>query len=330
MIALSANFAPAKAVQHVPSEMPELRRIGIGDLAGLQERLLSVSPREDSYSQSAAYYAMTGRKGLWLYSVDDTFMVMAAHPNRADHLLLFPPMGKDPSALLEQVIRDERITAGQVQLARFGASEQLLLTWAQAAGHFRVAPEEHLDWTYPVHTLSTHFVAAHEGKRFRDFRKGILRADRDGLSARLIETAQDRATVGALVTQWARHNAHEGYSTSDLTAPTRTILAQMETSRRPLHGLIIERNSHPAGFITWEETDLANSVANSLCNVTIAGHGATEFSYKAMAEVLARRGFDKVCIGGSETAGLDQFKRKMNPVASTPLKSAYICRELHL
>ncbi len=130
MIALSSSFVPDKAVQHVPSDIPELRRIGMGDLAGLQERLLSVSPREDSYSQSAAYYAMTGRNGLWLYSTDDTFMVMAAHPNRADHLLLFPPLGKDPAALLEQATRDERITAGQVQLARFGAPEQLLLTWA--------------------------------------------------------------------------------------------------------------------------------------------------------------------------------------------------------
>jgi len=326
MIALSTGFTPNNIVQHVPSEMPELRSIGIGDLAGLQKRLLDVSPREDSYSQSAAYYAMTGRKGLWLYSTDDTFMVMAAHPNRADHLLLFPPMGKEPAALLEQAIHDERITARQIQFARFGASEQLLLTWAQAAGHVRSAPEEHLDWVYPVHTLSTHFVAAHQGKRFRDFRKGILRAERDGLSARLIETAQDRATVGVLVNQWARRSSHEGYSTSDLTAPTRTILAQMETSRRPLHGLIIERNSNPAGFITWEETDPANNVANSMCNVTTIGHGASEFSYKAMAEVLAARGFDKVCIGGSESAGLDQFKRKMNPVVSTPLKSAYICR----
>ena len=306
--------------------MPELHRIGIGDLAGLQDHLLSVPPRADSYSQSAAYYAMTGRKGLWLYRRDDTFMVMAAHPNRDNHLVAFPPMGKDPAALLKQAMGDARFIAKHIQFARLGQREQLLVSWARAAGSLRVVPEEHLDWAYPVHTLSTHFVAAHAGKRFRDFRKGILRGDRAGLSARLIETAQDRAAVGSLVEHWARHSAHEGYAIPDLIAPTRTILAQMETSRRPLHGLIIDRGGDPAGFITWEETDPAHKVANALCNVTITGQGASECSYKAMAEVLAKRGFDRVCIGGSESPGLDQFKRKMNPVLSTPLNSAYLCR----
>ncbi len=86
---------------------PSLLRLTHDDLAALQAMLDSVSERSDPYSQSVSYYAMSGRKGLWLYASDNTFMLIAAHPNRNNHLLAFPPLGKEPAYLLGQIVRDK-------------------------------------------------------------------------------------------------------------------------------------------------------------------------------------------------------------------------------
>lgn len=325
MIAPMLNTAIENRQEFIDSSRPVLQRLTINNLVALQERLLSVSKRSDSYSQSASYYAMTGRKGLWLYSTDDTFMVIAAHPNSDDHLLLFPPMGKEPANLLNQVVRDNRIFAEHIQLARMGGQDQLLLAWAEASGKFKTAPEELLDWKYPVHTISTQVLVERAGGKFREFRKGILRSQRDGLSAKPIQSPTDRASVLALVNAWAKNTVHEDYSKDDLVAPTRTIIDLMEKTNLPLHGLVVHKEEKPVGFMVWEETDPEAGVANSMCGMGVEGKGISEFIYLSMAEILAGRGFDYVCDGGSETEGLDQFKRKMNPVKSVPLQSAFSC-----
>lgn len=306
---------------------PSLRPVGDDDLLALQKILSARSLRADSYSQSASYYAMTGREGLWLYSTDDTFMLIAAHPNSDNHLLLFPPMGKEPASLLNQIVRDERIFTGEgqpvCQLARMSGQDQLLLEWAQASGHFKTAPEELLDWKHSAHTLSTKALIERRGQKFRDFRKGILRAERDGLSATLVESPADKAVLSGLAEAWARNTVHDGYSDNDLTAPTRAIIRLMETTKLPLHAMIIRKGDKPVGFIAWEETNPDIGLANSMGNVAINGKGVSEFSYLAMAEVLSERGFNHVFIGGSESKGLDAFKRKMDPVKSVPLQSAF-------
>ncbi len=206
MIASTLNTTIENRREFFNSSRPELQRLTINDLEALQEKLLSVSQRSDSYSQSASYYAMTGRKGLWLYSTKDTFMVIAAHPNSDDHLLISPPMGKEPANLLNQVVRDNRIFAEHIQLARMGGQDQLLLAWAEASGNFKAAPEELLDWKYPIHTLSTQDMIERSGGKFRDFRKGILRSQRDGLSAKPIQSQDDRFRVLTLVNSWSPVN----------------------------------------------------------------------------------------------------------------------------
>lgn len=323
------NLALAVARPDAVAHRPSLQPVDDNDLVSLQKLLDTAPSRSDPYSRSASYFAMTGRKGLWLYSTDDTFMLIAAHPNRDNHLLLFPPIGKQPATLLSQIVRDDRIFAKDVQLARMGGQDQLLLAWAEASGLFEADGEKLLDWQYPVHILATNELAEHKGTRFRDFRKNILRAERDHLSARLVEGRKDMGTLSSLVGIWAKSNGHDGYSINDLTSPARRIIQLMEANDLPLHGLIVDRGNEPVGFIAWEETHPEQGLANSMANVSVNGHGVSEFSYKAMAQVLAKRGFAKVCIGGSETAGLDQFKRKMQPVHSTPLQSAYAIQRSH-
>ncbi|WP_350335237.1 phosphatidylglycerol lysyltransferase domain-containing protein [Coralliovum pocilloporae] len=304
------------------SRFPSLRPLQDSDLGMLQRALLRTT-RADAYSQSASYLAMTGRNGLWLYSTDDTFMVVASHPNKNDHLLLFPPMGREPAQLFSQALHDTRISSGQVQLARISEQDQLLLAWVQASGHMTVAPEGMLDWLFPVHTLSTKAVSEHKGRQFRNFRHGINLARDANLTASLIDLKCDKAAIQNLTNQWAAESIRRRYSLDDLVAPTNAILSLMENTELPLHGLMVQKNGVPVGFMTWEETDPVNRTATSQCGLAVEGKGVIEFIYLSMCEILNRRGFSHLCIGGSETAGLDQFKRKMNPVKSVPLQSAF-------
>lgn len=305
---------------------PAIRRIANSELKDLQKQLSASPPRSDSYSQSAAYYAMTGRKGLWCYATRETFMLVARHPNRNTHLLLFPPFGKDPVGLLQTAIDDRRLGDNKIQLARLTNQDRLLLKWGKASRCLEPEPETLLDWKFPVHTLSTQSVAEHRGKLFRDFRKGVLRSRRNGLTARPIDNPNDHQAIIALSTKWAEFNPQAGYSQSDLTAPTRALVELIEQTALPINGIIADKSGEPAGFILWEETDPKNRIANSLGNIAIAGNGTSEFLYLAMCEYLGHRGFERVSIGGSESAGLDRFKRKMNPVASEHLTSAFVPR----
>jgi len=250
-------------------------------------------------------------------------MLIAAHPNCENHLLIFPPMGKDPANLLYQVSNDGRILAYKVQLARMSNQDQLLLVFAESSGHFVKGNEELLDWKYPVYTLSTQKVIEHSGRSFRNFRHSIHLANKNGLSATCFDLQKDKTTLLNLVKTWAENTAQEGYSKEDLTAPTCAIIELMETSDLPLHGLIVKKEGNPVGFMTWEETNEKESLANSMCGLSIEDKGVAEFIYLSMSKILYERGFEYLCIGGCETKGLDAFKRKMNPISSVPLKSAF-------
>ncbi len=61
----------------------------------LKEFIAKVS-KDDPYVTSVTYYAMTGRKGLWIYFDGDAgyFLISCIHPNKENTLLLFPPKTK--------------------------------------------------------------------------------------------------------------------------------------------------------------------------------------------------------------------------------------------
>ncbi|MDY6980140.1 MAG: phosphatidylglycerol lysyltransferase domain-containing protein [Pseudomonadota bacterium] len=284
---------------------------------------------EDPYAGSPAYLAVTGRHGLWLYSDGAAFLIFCRHPDQADAALIFPPSGPGREALLARFLDQVPAPPGGFQLARIPAhaAEDMLSAFSRAAaGHsFAVRPEDRLDWRYPVHILDTAAVAAAEGHRLRDFRHNLHRAARAGLRAEPLEIARHSAAITQVVRQWASVHANDNWTASALAAPFEAVFDQLRTGRLPLHGLIVTDGAALRGFITWEETDPGRGMANSLTNLAIGpGKGASELTFQAMCQVLERRGFARVCVGGSEREGLDRFKRKMQPVRSVPMVSADI------
>ncbi len=315
----TARIAEEKNFDFHPNTLERVDQTDLGFLA----RLLSHWPREDGYSVSPSYYAMTGRNGLWRYSNGGSFLLIAAHPNAAGHLLLFPPMGAEPSRLLKEAVQDPRLSAHKIQLARMSAQDHLILTWAQASGYFAVRTEKLLDWKYPVQTYSTRRIVEHAGRQFRNFRHGVNLARDRNLTARLATTSDDRQTIVKLTDAWVQEKSTQNDMNDVMTTPARKLVSLMAETDLPLHAIIVHEGDTPVGFLIWEETSAPTGLANALCGMSTAGKGTHEFTYLSMAQILQRRGFDHICDGGSETKGLDAFKRKMNPVKSVPLQSAF-------
>ena len=282
----------------------------------LLQRILNELDREDLYSTSAAYFMMTGRKGLWIYGNEDTAMIVARHPNMDDSVLFFPPMGSNPVSLIEFALVDPALPVGEKKLARLGPEDQYLSALLEQRGSRKIEVEEVLDWKFPVHILDTENVVNSKGQDFRDFRKNIHRAFGRGLWSENIDSQDDIARVLEISKSWAMHHVSDNYSIEDLIGPTKYALSLFDTPNLSINGLIINEGNEAVGYIMWEETNPSKGFANSISGMSIRPRGTEEFAILEMCKKLKETGFNKVCIGGSETEGLDNFKRKMCPIAS--------------
>ena len=286
------------------------------------QSLLSTVGKQDPFQRSAAYYAMTGRKGLWLYSDANTVMLIAVHPNKDNTILMLPPFGHDPAGLMEKALNDPIIPAGNREIARLGEEDAYLALRLRAAGASAPCREQVLDWTYPVHVISTSCVIERQGGKFNSFRGHVNRALRAGLTASPFDADRHASDMLDIVGAWARDGKKAGYSFNDLTTPTMQIISLIQHGSLPLAGVVIFDGKRPVGFWFWDESDQKNATAMSLVRVSIGSNGAAEFGALKMCELLRSRGFEHICLGGSETASLDRFKRKLCPVQSIELRTA--------
>lgn len=313
------------------SAIPGLRKIEDTDLTNLQT-LLNRWTWRDPYAGSAAYYGLTGRNGLWTVARDGGFMMLAEHPHRPGKLLLFPPAGDWPG-VLGAVLRALPSLPGGYQFARLpaGMSAQMgrFSGWTAPHAAATTTGEDCLDWRYPVHVLDSRAVARHEGSAFRDFRKNVRRVPADRITAEPFRANMHASVVEAIAHAWAGEKGHaNGKAVATVQEPYARLLNLMACL--PLSGRLYRLDGEPVGFTIWEETDPKRGIANSLADLTTRQvRGLSEFIYADVCAVLADRGFSSVCIGGSEDAGLDAFKRKMQPIDSVPLTSLHYRHDLN-
>lgn len=91
----------------------------------------------------------------------------------------------------------------------------------------------------------------------------------------------------------------------------------MKDDRLCLHGQIIYYNGIPSAYCIWEERGtVANAFAMS-ADREIAG--LAEYNIVEACRLLREKGIQKLNIGGSETEGLNRYKKKFNPVESINL-----------
>jgi len=290
----------------------------------LLNRIVNLRSRQDTYTNSASYFAMTGRKGLWLYGDEKTAMVIARHPNDPEQLLFFPPIGLDPVGLIQAARFDPEIPAGKIRLARVAPEDSQLSSRLQVNHIGTEKDEDVLDWRYPVHILGTEDVSEHKGSKFRDFRKNINKALARGLRSEHISMKHHVLKAIGICKQWSERRVSQSFFLEDLLEPTKKALELLEQKAMAMDGLVIYEGSAPISYIIWEETNPVLGMANSISGMSIKQKGTDEFAMLEMCKELSKKGYKRVCIGGSESEGLDAFKRKMCPVQSIPLYSLRI------
>ena len=304
--------------------LPGIRPVSDAQLPLLAE-LLRHYDWTDPYCGSAAYYGLTGRHGLWLAMKDDAFMPICRHPNQPEKLLLFPPTGEAWRSLMHHVLRHLPPMPEGIQFARFPPE---LIRPAESLGGVsgpgwqpQSALEDALDWRFPVHVLDTVAVAAHEGQRFRDFRHNLHRARTHTITSEPLIPAHHRKDVASIAAAWAKN---KGDCPQTDTAESYRRMLDLFV-HLPMRGRLYRVDGAPAAFSIWEETDKARGIANTFADLTTGNiRGLSEFVMHDMARRLADRGFSRVCIGGSETPGLDAYKRKLNPVESVAVRSLHL------
>jgi len=291
----------------------------------LLSALLQRSQSDDPFSQSAAYYAMTGRKGLWLYGDNQTFMLIARHPNNNDKLLFFPPIGRSRADLITTALADARLPSGIIEMARVGADDALL-TQSLSSRSQNMRREDTLDWTYPVHVVSPDIIIKREGKPFVSFRGHINRAMRDGLNTEPVNIRKHESELRSIIQDWAYNRGDTEFSVEDLTSPTLKAIELMKTSNLDIRGTLSKTaNGTPTGFWLWEQN---GDMAMSLVRAYLRAPGNAELGILGMAQQLKGSGIPQMCLGGSETADLDSFKRKMQPVRSIALNTVDLPRRV--
>ncbi|MGJ8531694.1 MAG: phosphatidylglycerol lysyltransferase domain-containing protein [Alphaproteobacteria bacterium] len=291
----------------------------------LLSALLQRSQSDDPFARSAAYFAITGRNGLWLYGDNQTFMLIARHPNNNDKLLFFPPIGRSRADLITTALADALLPSGIIEMARVGADDALLAQSLSSRCQ-NIRREDTLDWTYPVHVVSANIIIKREGKPFVSFRGHINRAMREGLNTEPVNIWKHEKNLTSIIHAWACNRGDTAFSIEDLTSPTLKAIELMKTTNLDIRGTLSKTaDGTPTGFWLWEQN---GDMAMSLVRAYLRAPGNAELGILGMAQQLKGAGIPHMCLGGSETADLDSFKRKMQPVRSIALNTIDLPRRV--
>lgn len=313
-----------------PKPQGEIRKIEMGDLSRLAD-LLATCKSDDPYLVSAAYHGFTGRLGLWMYSEGSDFILFSLHPNTPEKILIFSGLSTRGAELAKNLVKSSFFPGSSFQLARLKAEQAAeavtFLSWTTAGYDYAVCEEPVLDWLFPVHILSTDLVCQHTGQKFKDFRKNTHRVDAKRISIEPLDIRAHYFDLMSLSLTWAKDHFSESYSIDDLFKPHATIIKMLRDSDLDLRGSVIFMDGRCVSFAVWEMPSASDLPAISIASLSHGpSKGLSELQYLEMCKSLKDAGVARVCIGGSETASLDAYKRKMNPVESVSLKSVSAMR----
>lgn len=290
--------------------------------------VLSRFTSNDPYVLCPAYHAFTGRHGLWGYAKGKSFLLFARHPNKPKTILFYPQFGNAFPNLALELLKNLKLPGFDFMFARYPTEYAdfmaASMNKANTPFNFEAIREAVLDWTYPVHTLSTRSVVEATGKNFKSFRYDLHRVNQKEITTSPIHTEEDIKELASVIDVWTSAKL-------DLDDPQDTLysyqylLKLIQQDCLNLSGLKFYKNNQLVAFEVWSLPENNNKTANNLAGLNINAiedlQGFSSYQYYTVCKTLLEQGVDYLCIGGSETAGLDHFKRKMSPVNSLPLQS---------
>jgi hypothetical protein len=299
--------------------------------------ILSSSPTRDAYCRSALYYVFTGRGQVWTIKHRNNYLILLRHPNVIGCLLVFFPFISNAFDLAEQVnalCRYESFLMGfnEVLLARIPApvAEGLMNKALHLQNTFHCmlenVDEKKLDWAYPSYDVQLKKLLTPEGGKLETYRNKIRKFHRfNKFDVKVIRPdCLDEIELRKIVTQitksWIRTKSKNGS-----VRPSRDILrelidpyAALVRLRRDItlavDGLILKRGEAYLAFSFWERPANGDTVPCFAALPCSYEKGLSEYLHYCIADCLEREGYASMCIGGSETASLDQFKKKLDPI----------------
>lgn len=281
-----------------------------------------LSSAVDSYIYSPIYYFFTGRRGLFVYDYRGTKTFMCWHPNVFNTLLIFPPLSLNQQAhdveplteLVKKLPKKENI---EIHLCRINNEFQQKLK--KHENIFAPYQETVLDWIYPVYLLDTTLVKGLKGKYFQQVRQRLNQLDVTPFHMETLDIKKHYDEIIELTKDWGKHHTDTNYSIEDLIYPTQTLLNLFLLKNSNLTGQLIYHHNKLKSFAIWDSMgNLANEFAIAADKEI---EGLSEYQMYNMCVQLENDGIKKVNIGGSETSGLDRFKKKFSPVCGDCLNT---------
>lgn len=277
---------------------------------------------DDSYKYSPVYYAFTGRRGAWIYK---NKIIICWHPNLSNILLIYPPISKEIKSidfmllkeLLIQLPKSQDIT---IQLCRINELEVQELKETNILSNLIYIEEKVLDWKYPVYLLNTNEVSLLRGKQFQQVRQRLNNLEVSNCRIETLAIRKHMIEIISLLKEWGMQFTYDNYSLDDLVSPSKTLLDFFNKEFFNLHGQTIYYKNKLKAFCIWEENN--DSPANEFAIASDKNIcGLSEFQMHSMCKELKLRNINYINIGGSETDGLNRFKKKFNPYKTYNLKS---------
>jgi hypothetical protein len=267
----------------------------------------------DNYSTSPIYYALTGRDGLWLYHYNKTLVPFCVHPNVKNTILIFPPLGEKNYLSIPFLLQKIYRPTIKYKLARYKAENLSKLERISVffpCFSFTRVTEQILDWKYPVHIISTQQLSQMAGRKFDNMRHMVHKASKLDVQIDSLSPKYLRA-INKLSYRWTRNQTQDENEIDDLVSYYVKLIELMRTHPHLLDGLVYLIQDEICGVIIWSKPNPNQSSATAhagLYDTTFKG--LPEFAWHKASETLFAQGVKLVNIGGSETSGLDAFKRK--------------------
>ncbi|WP_297766567.1 hypothetical protein [uncultured Muriicola sp.] len=295
--------------------------VKISDLNTLKAAF-SAAASDDPYYISPTYYALTGRRGLYLYKNEDqdkkpTTFLFCIHPNIQNTILAFPPFGHNPAQAINSLVEELRGTGIRFQLGRVSSNSDLCKTLINDNDTgFRQKIEDTLDWTYPLHTVNCQDLTEHKGKNYSRIRQVMNKFRRSSALTRDIDFSKDHSLIDSLSQNWEDNTNHyENYDIKFTEYFQHLVSMANNEPALNLRGLIVSIDGVNKGFSIWEPPQqrhgAANLFASQVTDFEITNL-ATYLTVKS-AERMLEEGTERMCLGGSENIGMDTYKRGFVP-----------------
>jgi hypothetical protein len=313
----------------------------VDDYSKLRE-LLSISPTKDTYCRSALYFVLTGRRRVWTVRHKSNYLVLVFHPNVDRTLLVFCPFVSRAAELAEQVVVLStckkflaQFEGYEIRLARIPEliADEFFSNYSRDVGYCTLeeVDETVLDWVYPSYDIDLQKLLNLEGRKLKICRKKLRKISRNDIevlrpadfSPQALVRAVREVYKGWVHTKLTSHHTL-GISPRELMSCYREISQLNRDASLAMDGVILKRGTDYIAFSFWERP-ISGKIVASLAALPVSYEkGLSEYLYYAIAECLKTEKYDEMCIGGSETASLDQFKKKLDPSGVHKLRTLRI------